>query len=48
MQDMLAAYHLSRYFDLRRREMEPYRECVNPPKVSLGQRIRLVFRKKAA
>jgi hypothetical protein len=38
MNDMLAAFHLVRYFELRDKEREPYREFVaeRRPLVALG------------
>ena len=36
MHDMLAAFHLVRYFDIRKREQEPAREVVPSDHFSVG------------
>jgi hypothetical protein len=36
MNDMLAAFHLVRYFELREKEQEPYREVVPEQRFSVG------------
>lgn len=36
MNDMLAAFHLVRYFELREKEQEPYREFRPEPNFSVG------------
>jgi hypothetical protein len=42
MHDMLTAFHLVRYFELRIKEQEPYRELIPERQHSIGLRL---FRK---
>lgn len=42
MHDMLTAFHLVRYFELRIKEQEPYRESIPEKPAFVGMRL---FRK---
>ncbi|MDB5526184.1 MAG: hypothetical protein JWM58_3947 [Rhizobium sp.] len=46
MHDMLAAFHLVRYFEMRHREQEPYRECIPENRYSVAMRLFRRMRRK--
>ena len=46
MHDMLAAFHLVRYFEMRHKELEPYREYIPEKRYSVARRLFRRMRRK--
>ena len=44
MHDMLSAFHLVRYFELREKERQPYREFPRLPRFSLSRWLKAKLR----